>query len=417
MQHTPPATARKELGNRGLVIYAGLITALGAFAVDSTLPMFVAMAAELGTGVDALPQTITVFLFAIGIGQLIFGPLSDRYGRRPVLAVGLSLNLIGALVCYFASTLDTMLLGRVIQGFGSGVGPAVGRAMLRDRFTGDELARQFAISVAVFSIGPIVGPLLGVSLVALGGSWRMIFGCMVLLSAGLLVVLVTRLPETLTTQRLDALKPRVLVRDAKAIVGHPQSRYFMAMGVLSYVIIVFVLAGSPVVYAENFGVTGALFAILFALHAIGIIIGQVLNHRSISRFGSVGTALWAACWMALVLASMWGVSAAGLADAYVISGLIVLFAVGFLTVQVNSNALAMTPHGRIAGFAASFLGSSGQIIGSIVASAVLPLVGFSLTRWTAALMITSILVLMMLLLWIRRHGFHASDGHSENQDD
>ncbi|MEM6988306.1 MAG: MFS transporter [Pseudomonadota bacterium] len=348
MHTTLPSRSHSELGNRGLVIYAGLLTALGAFAVDSTLPMFVAMADELGTDVGALPQTITVFLFAIGVGQLLFGPVSDRYGRRPVLAIGLGLNLIGALVCYFSTSLDTMLVGRVIQGFGSGVGPAVGRAMLRDRFTGDELARQFAISVAVFSIGPIVGPLLGVSLVALGGSWRMIFGCMVLLSAGLLIVLATRLPETLAARRLDALKPRILAQNAGAIIGHPQSRHFMGMGVLSYVIIVFVLASSPVVYAENFGVTGALFAILFALHAIGIIVGQVLNHRSISRFGSVGTALWAACWMAFILASMWGVSVAGLANAYVISGLIVLFAVGFLTVQVNSNALAMTPHGNIA---------------------------------------------------------------------
>lgn len=404
MPNPSDSTARSELGNRGIVIYAGLLTALGAFAVDSTLPMFVAMAAELGTGVDSLPQTITVFLFAIGFGQLLFGPVSDRFGRRPALAAGLTLNLIGAVICFNASTLDSMLFGRVVQGFGSGCGPAVARAMLRDRFSGDELAKQFAVSIAIFSIGPIVGPLLGVSLVAMGGSWRLIFACMALLSAGLLVVLATRLPETLAEKRLNALQPRILVEDARTLVGHPQSRFFMCMGVLSYVIIVLVIAGSPVIYAENFGVTGALFAFLFALHALGIILGQVLNHRSISRFGSIMTALMAASWMALTLTGMWLASVFGYANPYSLAVLILLFAIGFLTVQVNSNALAMTPHGRIAGFAASFLGSSGQIFGSIIASAILPLVGYSLTRWTGALMVTSLMVLAMLLYWMRRHG-------------
>lgn len=405
LSHTRPA-----LSDRGLVLYTGVLTALGALAVDSTLPMFVAMAADLGTEVDALPQTITTFLFSIGIGQLLFGPLSDRIGRRPVLAVGLTLNLLGALMCYLAQSLDTMLVGRVIQGFGSGCGPAVGRAILRDRFTGDELARQSAISVAVFSLGPIVGPLLGVGLVELGGDWRLVFGFMIAVSVGLLLVLWMRLPETLTERRPDALKPRILLGNAREVVDHPQSRYFISMSVLSYVIIVFVLAGSPVVFAEHFGVTGALFAILFALHAVGIIIGQWLNHRSITRIGSVGTALWAACWMTLTLVGMWAISLTELASAYLISAMTALFAAGFLTVQVNSQALAMTPHGRIAGFAASFMGSSAQIIGSLIASLMLPFVGFSLTRWTASMMLFSALVLLMLLRWVKRHGFETPTG-------
>jgi len=223
MPDTPASTPRNTLGDRGLVVYAGLLTALGAFAVDSTLPMFVAMADDLSTPIESLPQTITIFLFAIGIGQLMFGPISDRFGRRPVLAVGLTLYSIGALLCYVADSLDTMILGRIIQGFGSGCGPAVARAMLRDRFTGDELAKQFAISVAVFSLGPILGPLLGVSLVALGGSWRLIYGCMALVAFGLIFVLATRLPETLRTQRLNALKPSILVDNCASLVGSGSS--------------------------------------------------------------------------------------------------------------------------------------------------------------------------------------------------
>ena len=404
MPDTPASTPRNTLGDRGLVVYAGLLTALGAFAVDSTLPMFVAMADDLSTPIESLPQTITIFLFAIGIGQLMFGPISDRFGRRPVLAVGLTLYSIGALLCYVADSLDTMILGRIIQGFGSGCGPAVARAMLRDRFTGDELAKQFAISVAVFSLGPILGPLLGVSLVALGGSWRLIYGCMALVAFGLIFVLATRLPETLRTQRLNALKPSILVDNCASLVGNPQSRFFMLINVLSYVVIVLVIAGSPVVFAENFGVTGALFAILFALHAVGVIIGQFLNHRSIDRFGTVGTALWAACLMAATLCAMWFLSLSGYANAYNISALIAVFAIGFLTVQVNSTAMAMTPHGHIAGFAASFIGSSSQITGSVIASLLMPLIGYSLSWWSCALMISSSMVLGMLLLWIRGNG-------------
>ncbi len=395
------------LSDRGLVVYAGLLTALGAFAVDSTLPMFVAMASELDTPIDTLPQTITVFLFAIGFGQLMFGPVSDRVGRRPALAAGLALYSIGSVLCYSAQSLDAMLLGRVVQGLGAGCGPAVGRAMLRDRFSGDELAKQFAISVAVFSLGPILGPLVGVSLVELGGSWRLIYACMGLIAVALAVVLVTRLPETLQRRRPDALAPRVLLANARSLITHPMTRHFMLVHIASYVTIVLVIAGSPVIYAAAFGVTGVLFALLFALHAVGVIIGQLLNHRSIDRFGTVGTALWAAVLMALTLVAMWLLSASGHANAYLISAFIVVFAIGFLTVQVNSSAIAITPHGQIAGFAASFVGSSAQIIGSIIASLVIAFIGDSLLRWSASLMVASIVVLLLLLLWVRKHGLRS----------
>ena len=147
---------------------------LSSISVDIMLPAFGIMSTDLGASMPWVQGTIPAFLIASAFGQLIYGPLSDRYGRKPVLALGLIVFIAGAAMAAFGSTITQVLLGRAVQGFGVAAGPVLARAILRDTFSGAKLAQAMAGSMGIFAIGPIVAPLLGFAIVALL-DWRSIF--------------------------------------------------------------------------------------------------------------------------------------------------------------------------------------------------------------------------------------------------
>ena len=160
-----------------LIVFCGLLLTVSAFSCDITLPAFWSMQADLGAPIAWVQAVVPVFLISQGIGQLVFGPVSDRYGRRPVILAGLLLYLLGVAIAGLAHSIGMVHAGRVTQGFGSACGIVVARAVLRDVSHGTALAQSMALAMAIFSLGPISAPLLGYGLVALSG-WRGVFAGM-----------------------------------------------------------------------------------------------------------------------------------------------------------------------------------------------------------------------------------------------
>jgi MFS transporter, DHA1 family, multidrug resistance protein len=386
---------------RMIVFYCGLLLTIGAFSVDITLPFFTPMREHFGAGHAAVSTTVTIYIAFIGLGQILFGPLSDRIGRRPAIATGLGIYLTGSCVALLAPTIEWLLAGRAIQGFGAAVGPVVARAILRDLFSGPKLAQNLAIATGIFSLGPILAPLIGVAIAEAGGSWRSIFIGM-LGFGSLLLALLAGTPETLAQRRPDALKPADLLRNARAVLGHPQSRHFLLLGPVAQCSMLTIVAGTPRVYEHEFGVTGALFALLFAIHGLGIVIGQAANHRLIARLGPVRTALAATSVMTLACALIAGFALADSLTAYRLSFFVFLFAIGFLIVAANSAAMTLDPHGPIAGFTSSFFGFVSSAAGALAATMIVAMTGGVALYWGMALLALSVLCALGLIIWLRR---------------
>lgn len=385
---------------RQIIVYCGLLLSVGAFSIDITLPFFGPMANSLSAPPASLHATVTLYIFFLGIGQLAMGSLADRFGRRPVIAAGLGLYAAGAVVALLSSNLGGVLAGRAMQGLGGAVGPVLGRAMVRDVSDPVELPRNMAVASGIFAVGPIFAPLIGVGLAAAGGSWRAVFVAMCLFALGLVAVL-ARLPETLAARNPAALAPAILLDNARHVLRNRQSRFFMLLAAIAMVAIVTIIAGLPRLYEANFGVAGALFAILFGLHGVGIIVGQVLNHRLIGRIGAVASAFVASLIMSAACLAVVLLSATGTAGPYSVSAAMFVFAIGYLIVFSNATALTLEPHGAIAGFASSFFGFFAQVVSSAIGTVAVALAGTSITTWSLLLLAVSLGCLLALLGWQR----------------
>ncbi len=382
-------------------MFCGLLMSLGAFSIDISLPFFSVMADGLDTDLSLLPLVVTSFLLFLGLGQLLFGPLSDRIGRKPTLMLGLSLFLLGAFIAGSAVNFSMVIVGRVLQGFGTSAAVVLSRTILRDLFEGENLARQMAIATGIFSVGPIVAPLLGGTLVALGASWRSVFVAMVLYGL-LLLFFLSRTPETLREADPEALSLARLKRNLMRVVCNEQSRSFMVINSVTMISMILIVATSAPLYKNRFGITGVAFAIYFAVHASGIIVGQFANHRLISRLGVVCTSIAAAAVMALAGVLIVLFEIAGLMSPWLLSGLITLFAVGYLSVVANSTSMILQPHGEIAGFTSSLQGACGLLVSSVVGTLLSRFVQDNLALWGGIIALIPLLAIVLLVRWQSR---------------
>jgi DHA1 family bicyclomycin/chloramphenicol resistance-like MFS transporter len=389
------------MSERVLIIYCGLLLTISAFSIDITLPQFQAMSSELAAPMPSLQATVTIYIFAIGIGQVIVGPLSDRFGRRPAVAAGMIVYLVGALVSAQAPSIAWLLFGRALQGVGGAAGAVVARAIIRDRSQGIALARNMALATGIFSVGPIFAPLIGVGIAEIGGSWRAMF--VGLFAFGLLLLLaLARVPETLAERQLNALSPATLMANGRRLFGHPQSRYFMALTAVGMSLMVTIIASAPLIYQTRFGLSGAGFAVFFAMHGFGIIFGQILNHRLIVLLGVVGAALAAAAILIAAATALIAAAAFDWLNPYLLTAIFIAYAVGYLSVMANSTALIIDPHGAIAGFTASIAGCVAQFVGAVLATLVVLVVGGDALRLGIYLLTVSAAIALALVNWRRR---------------
>jgi len=381
--------------NRSIVIYCGVLLALGAFSVDVTLPVFDLMATDLKTPVAPFGMTVTIFVASLGVGQLVYGPLSDRVGRRPTLVLGFLFYIGGAITATQANSLDVLLIGRSVQGFGAAAALVVARVILRDLYDGPELARQMALTMAVFSFAPVLAPLIGFCVVNAGGSWRLLFVAM----AGYAIVLLALLwsfPETLAKPQSDALHPKRIFSNLKRVLMHRDSRYFIAVNSIMLVSMLLVVSLMPIIYAKEFGMSRRLFAILFSLLGFGIVVAQVLNHRIIKTIG-VQSATVASAWVALLAAlSIVGFALMGLLNIYSCSVLVTIFTMGYVCVSSNAISIVLASHGEISGFTSSLQGALSQMFAGVAAWLISRVVLDRLVFWALALVGITSLVLLIL---------------------
>ena len=324
----------------------GILSALMGFASISTdlyLPAMPTMGTALGAASGAMAWTVSGYLIGFSLGQLVWGPIGDRYGRRVPISLGLVLFVIGSAGCAMTGSVAAMIGWRVVQALGACASVVLARAMVRDLYQGDRAAQMMSTLMTVMAIAPLVGPLLGGEIMALSG-WRAIFWTLVGVGVVTLVALFT-LPETLPPKRRNAeplptafARYATLLRD-RTMLGYAGAGGFFYAGMFAYI------AGSPFAYIDYHHVPARLYGLLFAGGVLGIMATNVVNARLVARLGSdrllrIGTLLAASS--ALVLAidarTDWG----GLAG---IAVPLFLFAsaTGFIVANSIAGALALFP--------------------------------------------------------------------------
>jgi MFS transporter, DHA1 family, multidrug resistance protein len=379
-----------------VIVFAGLLLSFNAVSCDIMLPAFFAIERDLGAGIERVQAIVPIFLMAAACGQLFFGPLSDRYGRRPMLLAGVMIYIAGCAVSGFSTSLAMLYGGRILQGTGAACGLVVARALMRDVFSGAELARAMSLAMAIFAIGPFLAPLAGATITAVAG-WRGTFAALTLFGLGIWGMAWLRLAETNTVRDPDALAFGRLALAFRRVLVHPQSLSFILVAILLQASVASLVINSPRLFQSAFGIEGTKFALAFGGMALGVVIGQLLSHRAIARFGVLTTMRAAAlinCADALLLAL---IERSGHLSVFLFVALLVLNSASFLVVMTNAMSLVIEPHRDIAGVAASVYGFLTQMTGSSLALLILPLIGGAMGPWTLSNAAFALAVLVVVL--------------------
>ena len=340
-----------------------LLMSLVALAIDAMLPALPAIGRDLGAArPNDVQFVITAAFLGLGLGQMIFGPLSDRIGRRPAINIGLALFAVGCLMSLFAPDFETMLAGRVLQGFGAAGPRVVVMALVRDQYEGSRMARILSFTMAVFILVPAVAPALGQAVQWLGG-WRAIFAAFLAVAGVAFAWFALRQPETLPPARRRPFSPRAIgggvleVLRIRASLGYTLATGFVFAAFVTY------LSCAQQVFQEAY-TTGALFPLYFALLALAIGAASLANGRLVMKYGMQRLVTAATMTMALVSAAAWAAAFAfgGLPPFWLF--IACLFAV-FLCIGLlfgNLIALAMEPLGHIAGVGSAVVTSLSTFI-------------------------------------------------------
>ena len=358
-----------RLGEREFIALMAALTASTALGVDVMLPALGEIRAAFGLAPDSttLSWTVTLYLLGLGCAQLLFGPLADRFGRKPVLYGGLALYALGAAGAALAPSLEFLLVSRFVWGIGAASPRAMALAISRDSYTGDRMARTLTLIMAVFLIAPILGPGIG-ELLLLSGSWRWVFGFSVLTAAALTLWLF-RLAETLDPRNRLPLDVRRVTGAFRAVVanratlGYGLALTFALGAFLAY------LASSELLFEAVYD-RGGQFALLFGASAAVMAVAALGSARTIRRLGTATVLHGAVVAYLMFAASIAATSLAtgGSPPFWLWWALLAILNSLHVVIVPAVNTLAMTPMGEIAGTASAAIGAFSMGVGSMLAS-------------------------------------------------
>lgn len=368
MADARPGASRRISPDSGLFValLAALMT-MTAMSIDISLPAVPATAQSLGSSLAIAQLIVPAFFVGFAIGQTIWGPTSDRFGRRPMLLLGISLYVVATVGCALSPTMELLLTLRVVQGIGAGAGSILSRTIIRDLFQGAEMARVMSLALAAFITAPIVAPTVG-ALILTVAPWRGIFIFLALYGVALLALTWVYLEESLPARSLDALSLSRLAGGYRAMLGHPDSRAYAIAVMFVFATLSTYLTNAPSVFMQTYKVSPSMFGLIFAIIASCSAAGNLLNARIVHRLplarvmavGLIGAV--ASMALNLVVAILGHGGAWALVPGF--GGFFFFF--GFIA--ANGTTLALMPHRVNVGAATSALGVTQTIVPALTAA-------------------------------------------------
>ena len=353
----------------GWLVLMAALTALGPLSIDMYLPSFPAIAESLGTDRGSVERTLAAFLIGLALGQLFYGPLSDRFGRKPPLYVGLAIYVAASIGCVFASSIDALTALRFFQALGGSAGMVIARAVIRDRSDTRGSAQALSLLMLVMGVAPILAPLLGGAVLSIAG-WHGIFVFLSLFGGGVFAAVATRMQETVVAQSAARISIASVLGNYGRLL---RNRHFMACaaagglgtsGMFAYIV------GSPHIFIEHYGITPGHYGFLFGLNAIGIVGGAQINARLLRKYPPhriLRKALWG-----LPIASLVGLTlaASGMINLPLLMLCLFVFIGSLGFIGPNATALGLAGQGARTGAASALLGTLQFVFGTLAGVAV-----------------------------------------------
>jgi len=350
-----------------LIVVLGILNALTPFTIDLYLPAFPQIAADLDVAVSRMSLSVSVYFIGFALGQIIYGPLLDRFGRQKPIYVGLAIYILATIGCMTTTSFEALLIFRFVSALGGSAASVGATTLVRDHFPPERAARAFATLLLVLSASPLLAPTIG-SFMTVHLGWRALFAALMVLALIDVALVALAIPRTYKADPSVSLRLSPMLRIFREALAQPQFRTYTLTGSLSFAGLFVFVSGSPAAFMDGFGVSPQGFGGIFAILAGGMISGGQLNHVLLRLTDSrtvfkralniqvVSGATFLACSLAFTL-TLWQTVV-----------LLLVFLVCAGITYPNAAALALQPFTKNVGSAAALLGFIQLGIGALAAA-------------------------------------------------
>lgn len=338
-----------------LVTIMGLLVAVGPFSIDMYLPAFQVIANEFNTTISNVALSMASYFVGMAAGQLLYGPLLDRFGRKPPLYFGLIAYLLASVACIMSTSVSQLITFRFIQAIGGCASSVAAFAMVRDLFPVKDNAKIFSSLMLVISASPLVAPSLG-GFASVAWGWQSVFIILIIITIIVLILIFVALPESKGPDPTFSLRPRDIIRSFVDVFREPQFFTYGLSGGIAFSGLFVFISSSPFLYMRVYGFDEKQYGLMFAVLVGGLIGASQVNRLLLKKFSSEILISWAisiqltAAGVALLIAFI------GLEGFYLQTSLIFIYLATVGIVLPNSSALTLAPFSSNTGTAASMLG-------------------------------------------------------------
>ncbi|WP_082020487.1 multidrug effflux MFS transporter [Leisingera sp. ANG-M1] len=399
MSQPQAQTSAHGMAKAEFIALIAMMFATIALSIDAMLPALPEIGQSLSPdNINRAQLVLTSFVLGMGLGTFFTGPLSDAFGRKPVVAAGCVLYVLSAVTAWLSPSLEVLLISRVLMGIGAAGPRIVGVAVVRDLYSGREMARLMSIAMMIFMIVPAIAPLMGAGIIAIS-SWRVIFLSFALFATVIVLWTSFRLPETLAVEDRRPLRTPLMMAAVKEMMAHPTVRLSIFVQTLCLGMLFTMLTMVQPVYDIIFGRAES-FPFWFGLVALISGTASLLNAAIVVRIGMRRIVTVSLAAQIVITGGMLLVSGGSLPDPWMFGLFVgwqasVFFMVG--TTVGNLNAMAMEPMGHIAGMAASVIGAISTVLAAAIAAPVGLLFDGSLVPLAAGLLIMACIAFLLML--------------------
>ncbi len=346
-----------------ILLILGLLSAIGPFSIDMYLPAFKTIAKDFDSPVEKIQLSLTAFFVGIALGQIIYGPLLDKFGRKKPLLIGVIIYIVASILCAYTEDANHLIAYRFLQALGSCSGMVAARAMVRDYFDPREGAKVFSMLMLVIGVSPIVAPSVGAFVLA-HFDWHVIFLILAALATLILAAVIFILPESYKGNKEMSLYPKDILSGYWSVFKTPVFLLYALVGGFAASGLYAYLSGSPFVLQNLYGLSESEYGIAFAMVASCLILATQLNRLLLNRMTSEQISKKASYFQAFSAIALVVFALSGIQSLYVLLGLICIFLCAQGFIFPNTSALALSPFSTLAGSASALLGCIQMALGA-----------------------------------------------------
>lgn len=356
-------------GHSRIIFLLGLLSVITPFAIDMYLPSFSRVAIDLRTTTSVIALSLSSYFIGFALGQILYGPLLDRFGRKRPLYVGLIIYIAASVGCALAQDIQALIVLRFLQAIGGCAAQVAALAMVRDFFHAKESARIFSLLFLIIGVSPLLAPSIG-SMLASSLGWRWIFAILGIYALVTLILIFALLPEGHLPDMSVSLKPEPILRVFWSILKHPQFYTYAWAGAFSFAGLFAFVSGSPILFMEKYHLSTKMFGLAFAVLVMGFIGGNQVNVFLLNRFKSQRIFFYALLFQVMIGVVLFAGTGAQVLGLPVMMVLFFFFLFSIGLTYPNAAALGMAPFSREAGSASALLGFLQAGAGSLIATAI-----------------------------------------------